>query len=174
MCVPTLGNCFARNVLYRSRSRVVLHRLGVRVLMYYSGGNRLHSGYTHSLSPSRPPNNTLNTQNSAQQTHSRSRLAVPASSPAPRGSPKRHAPRHPSVGYPGAQSAAHQLVIQGLKVAAQESRLGDVQLYGFEPAVRIRASSFQLANTRVKQASVNACRSLRFCSILFWFSFICS
>eukprot|EP00964_Phaeocystis_antarctica_P064493 scaffold38799_cov71-Phaeocystis_antarctica.AAC.1 len=29
--------------------------------------------YTHSLSPSRPPNNTLNTQSSAQQTHSRSR-----------------------------------------------------------------------------------------------------
>eukprot|EP00964_Phaeocystis_antarctica_P019563 scaffold10794_cov66-Phaeocystis_antarctica.AAC.14 len=30
-------------------------------------------GYTHSLSPSRPPNNTLNTQSRAQQTHSRSR-----------------------------------------------------------------------------------------------------
>eukprot|EP00964_Phaeocystis_antarctica_P104677 scaffold69793_cov55-Phaeocystis_antarctica.AAC.1 len=31
------------------------------------------TGYTHSLSPSRPPNNTLNTQSRAQQTHSRSR-----------------------------------------------------------------------------------------------------
>ena len=30
------------------------------------------TGYTHSLSPSRPPNNTLNTQSRAQQTHSRS------------------------------------------------------------------------------------------------------
>eukprot|EP00964_Phaeocystis_antarctica_P083791 scaffold52740_cov67-Phaeocystis_antarctica.AAC.2 len=30
-------------------------------------------GYTHSLSPSRPPNITLNTQSRAQQTHSRSR-----------------------------------------------------------------------------------------------------
>ena len=31
------------------------------------------TGCTHSLSPSRPPNNTLNTQSRAQQTHSRSR-----------------------------------------------------------------------------------------------------
>eukprot|EP00964_Phaeocystis_antarctica_P000526 scaffold288_cov94-Phaeocystis_antarctica.AAC.1 len=38
-------------------------------ILYYSGGN----SYTHSLSPSRPPNNTLNTQSRAQQTHSRSR-----------------------------------------------------------------------------------------------------
>eukprot|EP00964_Phaeocystis_antarctica_P053850 scaffold31624_cov59-Phaeocystis_antarctica.AAC.2 len=34
---------------------------------------RGRTGYTHSLSPSRPPNNTLNTQSRAQQTHSRSR-----------------------------------------------------------------------------------------------------
>eukprot|EP00964_Phaeocystis_antarctica_P035403 scaffold20202_cov52-Phaeocystis_antarctica.AAC.1 len=34
---------------------------------------RPHALYTHSLSPSRPPNNTLNTQSRAQQTHSRSR-----------------------------------------------------------------------------------------------------
>ena len=51
------------------------------------------TGYTRSLSPSRPPNNTLNTQSRAQQTHSRSRSlrgqltrtarTPPASCPAP-------------------------------------------------------------------------------------------
>eukprot|EP00964_Phaeocystis_antarctica_P003860 scaffold2069_cov49-Phaeocystis_antarctica.AAC.1 len=51
-------------------------------------------GYTHSLSPSRPPNNTLNTQSRAQQTHTvvagrgpceltRTARIPPASCPAP-------------------------------------------------------------------------------------------
>ena len=44
--------------------------------MYHCRFNRIirgETGYTHSVSPSRPPNNTLNTQSRAQQTHSRSR-----------------------------------------------------------------------------------------------------
>ena len=44
-------------------------------------GGKLATLTTHSLSPSRPPNNTLNTQSRAEP------VAVPASSPTPRGSP---------------------------------------------------------------------------------------
>ena len=43
---------------------------GKAFLIYYSGENRLHSlSVTYGFS--RPPNNTLNTQSSAQQTHTR-------------------------------------------------------------------------------------------------------
>ena len=53
------------------------------------------TGYTHSLSPSRPPNNTLNTQSRAQQTYSRSR-SLRAHPCTARISPQRHTPSRPS------------------------------------------------------------------------------
>eukprot|EP00964_Phaeocystis_antarctica_P017999 scaffold9994_cov61-Phaeocystis_antarctica.AAC.1 len=49
---------------------------GARVVPFAArsrGAGGAATKYTHSLSPSRPPNNTLNTQSRAQQTHSRSR-----------------------------------------------------------------------------------------------------
>eukprot|EP00964_Phaeocystis_antarctica_P107418 scaffold72139_cov74-Phaeocystis_antarctica.AAC.1 len=48
-------------------------RSSVWLIEKWSSFIRGETGYTHSLSPSRPPNNTLNTQSRAQQTHSRLR-----------------------------------------------------------------------------------------------------
>eukprot|EP00964_Phaeocystis_antarctica_P065000 scaffold39147_cov58-Phaeocystis_antarctica.AAC.2 len=70
--------------------------IGRRRTVRDKGGQREGVGYTHSLSPSRPPNNTLNTQSRAQQTHTVAGRGPRASSPAQRGSPQRHAPRRPS------------------------------------------------------------------------------
>ena len=57
------------------------------------------TGYTPSLSPSRPPNNTLNTQSRAQQTHSRSRSlrAHPHRAANPSSPPGRELPSRQSL-----------------------------------------------------------------------------